>query len=103
MSTMRRSALVTATFSLAAIACFGAHAETEVELRTRVISALRLVEVTSPPAPASRYRADDDPSTIEVIYMSDRADGNSQAGYSGTPLSKKLGTGEDFSADHGHH
>jgi hypothetical protein len=55
-----------------------AFAETEVELRTRIVSPIRLVEVKEPAASPKDYRADADQNTIELVYMSERSDGPSR-------------------------
>ena len=55
-----------------------AFAETEVELRTRVVSPIRLVEVKEPTTSPRDYPADADQHTLELVYMSERSDGPSR-------------------------
>jgi hypothetical protein len=50
------------------------HAETEVELRTRVVSGLRLVHVPGELIPQSLFTRDQDPQTIEIVRTDARGE-----------------------------
>ena len=91
---LARAPYLTATALLAAV-CRSVEAETEVELRTRVISALRIVEVRPAPALAARYLGDADPRTIEVVRLHERGDGPSRVSQHGQVV--YLGIGESTS------
>jgi hypothetical protein len=73
--------------------CVPALAETEVELRTRVISALRVVEVQSAPAVGAQYLGDGDPQTIEVLRFRVKGDGPSRVSADGQVVYLALGEG----------
>lgn len=60
-------ALRVLAFAIVVMTSLPVCAETEVELRTRVVSHLRLVHVQSQPMPRSRFVRDDDPQTIEIV------------------------------------
>ena len=74
--------VVTAALLLAAV-CLPASAETEVELRTRVISALRVVEARPATELAAQYRGDGNPQTIEVVYLRGESQGPSRVSEDG--------------------
>ncbi len=59
------------------VASLAIRAETEVELRTRVISQLRLVHVPSPPMPRSQFIRDEDPKSIEIVRTNERGEAGS--------------------------
>lgn len=55
-----------------------AHAETEAERRTRILTETKMNVVTELTVPASEFKGDDDPTTIEIVFLTERSDGPSR-------------------------
>jgi hypothetical protein len=55
-----------------------AHAETEVERRTRILTETKMNVVTNLAVPASEFKDDGDPTTIEIVFLTKKSDGPSR-------------------------
>ena len=69
----------TLTLSVATITvAMAAHAETEAERRTRILSETKMNVVTELTVPASEFKGDGDPTTIEIVFLTKKSDGPSR-------------------------
>jgi len=48
------------------------------ELRNRILTQTRVVVVTALTVPAHEYKGDDDPNNLEIVFLTDKADGPSR-------------------------
>ena len=55
-----------------------AHAETEAERRARILAETKMHVVTELSVPVSEFKGDGDPSTIEIVFLNNKADGPSR-------------------------
>ena len=76
MST-RHKAFVAAAFTLTIMAAT-ARAETEQERRTRILSETKMNIVMELPGPASEFKGDGDPTTLEIVFLNKKSDGPSR-------------------------
>ncbi len=60
-----------------------ARAETEAERRTRILTETKMNLVTELSVPASEFRGDGDPTTIEVVFLTKKSDGPSRVSEDG--------------------
>ena len=72
----RTSVSVVAVVFLAVTA--GALAETEQERRTSILTETKMNVVTELSVPASDFKDDGDPSTIEIVFLTKKEDGPSR-------------------------
>ena len=60
-----------------------AHAETEAERRTRILQETKMNVVTELTVPASEFKDDGDPATIEIVFLDKKSDGPSRVSDNG--------------------
>lgn len=70
-------AVAALTLSLAA------HAETEAERRTRILQETKMNVVPELTVPASEFKDDGDPTTIEIVFVTKKSDGPSRVSEDG--------------------
>jgi hypothetical protein len=59
------------------------RAETEAERRARILSQTKMNVVTELTVPASEFKGDGDPTTIEVVFLTKKSDGPSRVSEDG--------------------
>jgi hypothetical protein len=72
-------AIVSAALGLASVA----QAETEAERRVRLFEETRIVAVMDLTSPASEYKDDGDPNTLEIVFLKQKKDGPSRVSENG--------------------
>ena len=60
-----------------------AHAETEAERRARILQETKMNVVTELTVPASEFKGDGDPTTLEVVFLTKKSDGPSRVSEDG--------------------
>ncbi|HLA70295.1 MAG TPA: hypothetical protein VK624_02215 [Steroidobacteraceae bacterium] len=55
-----------------------AHAETDAELRKRILTETKMNVVMELAVPAAEFKGDGDPTTIEIVFLTKKADGPSR-------------------------
>ena len=81
MSRRVQASFTIATFALSAMTV--ALAETEAERRVRLFDETRIVAVMDLAVPASEYKDDGDPNTLEIVFLKKKADGPSRVSENG--------------------
>jgi hypothetical protein len=56
----------------------GALSETPDEVRDRVLTQTKVVALTELPVPAAEYKGDNDPTTMEIVFLQSKSDGPSR-------------------------
>jgi len=74
---LSRISVLLVAFSILAVTS-GALAETEQERRTRILTETKMNVVTELSVPASEFKGDGDPSTIEIVFLTKKEDGPSR-------------------------
>jgi hypothetical protein len=59
------------------------HAETEAERRKRILTETKMNVVTELTVPASEFKGDGDPTTMEIVFLSKKSDGPSRVSEDG--------------------
>jgi hypothetical protein len=54
------------------------HGESGDELRNRILTQTKVVVVTALTVPAHEYKGDGDPNNLEIVFLTDKADGPSR-------------------------
>ena len=78
-----RNSLVFAFSTAALVLSMTARAETDAERRTRILTETKMNVVTELSVPASEFKGDGDPSTIELVFLTNKADGPSRVSADG--------------------
>jgi hypothetical protein len=55
-----------------------AFSETADELRERILTQTKVVAVTALAVPAAEYKGDGDPTTLEIVFLTEESDGPSR-------------------------
>ena len=76
MSSRFYSTLAIVAANLAIV--MAAHAETDAELRTRILTETKMNVVMELAVPAAEFKGDGDPTTIEIVFLTKKADGPSR-------------------------
>jgi len=67
------------TFAFALLAVTAtSRAETDAERRTRILTQTKMNVVTELTGPASEFKGDGDPTTIEIVFLTKKSDGPSR-------------------------
>jgi hypothetical protein len=53
-------------------------AESETERRTRILTETKMNVITELTVPASEFKGDGDPTTIEIVFLTEKSDGPSR-------------------------
>lgn len=71
-------AILTLSVNVRAVAGTDTGTETEAERRTRILTQTKLNVVTELNVPASEYKGDGDPTTLEIVMLTKKSDGPSR-------------------------